>query len=84
MPTNTPQLTDYIFNPADYPPGHLDEPLTPDETAEIAKKTTNSLAVDRCRERGIPYSKDGKYIRYTRRDIYEYHRQHRRIPMNNP
>jgi hypothetical protein len=69
---------------AEYPPGFLDEPLPPSEAAAVAKKTKNALAVDRCRESGIPYSKAGGKITYTRRDIYEYNRQNRRIPQNNP
>jgi hypothetical protein len=83
MTSNTAQNNISDLNPADFPPGFLDEPLTPQIAAKAANKTPNALAVDRCRGKGVPYSKaDGK-ITYTRRDIYEHHRQHRCIPQNN-
>jgi hypothetical protein len=84
MTSNSAEKTTSSIDAADYPPGYLDEPLNPSEAAEVAKKTQNALAVDRCRETGIPYSKAGGKITYTRRDIYGHHRQHRRIPQNNP
>ena len=84
MTHNPTQNATTSIDPADYPPGFLDEPLPPSEAAAVAKKTKNALAVDRCRESGIPYSKAGGKITYTRRDIYEYNRRNRRIPQNNP
>ncbi len=84
MTSNSAEKTASSVDPAEYPPGFLDEPLPPSEAAAVAKKTKNALAVDRCRESGIPYSKAGGKITYTRRDIYEYNRQNRRIPLNNP
>jgi hypothetical protein len=83
MTSNTALKLIESLNPDDYPPGFLDEPLNPPEAAKAANKSPNALAVDRCRGKGLPYSKaDGK-ITYTRRDIYERHRQHRCIPQNN-
>jgi hypothetical protein len=84
MTSNSVQNSTTSIDPADYPPGFLDEPLTPSEAAAIAKKTPNAMAVDRCRGKGSPYSKDDGNITYTRRDIYEHNRRHRRIPQNNP
>ena len=84
MTSNSIHNATTSINTAEYPPGFLDEPLPPSEAAEVAKKTPNAMAVDRCRGKGVPYSKSDGKITYTRRDIYEHHRQHRCIPQNNP
>ena len=83
MPSNATQTPNDTFYPDNCPPGFLDEPLNTSEAAEVANTSTNAMAVDRCRGVGPPYSKSGRKITYTRRDIFEYHRQNRRIPQNN-
>jgi hypothetical protein len=61
---------------------YWDEPLTPKEAAEYLKTTVPALATRRCKERGPAYIKDGKYVRYTRRDCHYFHQKHRRVPLD--
>jgi hypothetical protein len=83
MTSKTAQTDEQYCPDGDTHSGYLDEPLKPEETAKIAKTTTNALAVNRCREVGIPYSKVAGRITYTRRDIFDCHKQNRRVPRNN-
>ena len=50
----------------------LPEFMTPRETAEVVRKTENSLAQDRYLRRGLPYTSSGRKILYARADVEAY------------
>jgi len=54
--------------------------VTETRVAEITGKALSTLRNDRSQGRGIPYSKDGKSVRYYLPDVYA-HMRARRIQM---
>jgi len=53
-------------------PEWLDEAIADVEAAHLRGKSTIALAVERSRGKGPRFISDGRTIRYTRRDIFEY------------
>ena len=47
----------------------MPEFMTPRETAQVVRKTENSLAQDRYLNRGLPYIKTGARVLYARADV---------------
>jgi hypothetical protein len=70
-----PSLTDLIKEN----PGWLDAAVDPLEAAGITGLSEAALATRRCRGGGPPFIKDGKSVRYLRRDLLEWLYE-RRVP----
>jgi hypothetical protein len=69
MPLNTlPPLSDL----AEQHPGWLDAAVDDTEASLITGLSKAALATRRCRGGGPPFIKDGKYVRYLRRDLLEW------------
>ncbi|WP_368664936.1 helix-turn-helix domain-containing protein [Mycobacterium sp. E3298] len=51
---------------------NLPELLTPAETAELLRTTTNSLSQDRYLGRGVRFIRAGRRILYARADVLAY------------
>ena len=58
-------------------PGWLDAAVDDREAALITGLSKAALATRRCRGGGPPFIKDGKYVRYLRRDLLEWLYQRR-------
>jgi hypothetical protein len=52
--------------------GDLPPLATPSQLAEILQTTVDSLAQDRYRRRGVPWTKVGGRVRYLREDVLAY------------
>lgn len=60
---------------------HPQEEYLSFDQAVIYLKTTKRALADRVRAREIPYIKDGKFIKFRRRDLDRYMEQRRVMPV---
>ena len=60
---------------------HPAEPYLSFDQAVVYLKTTKRSLADRVRAREIPYIKDGKFIKFRRKDLDAYMESHRIVPM---
>lgn len=61
---------------------HPQEEYLSFDQAVIYLKTTKRVLADRVRAREIPYIKDGKFIKFSRRDLDRYMESRRVNPIN--
>ena len=60
---------------------HPAEPYLSFEQAVVYIKTTKRSLADRVRAREIPYIKDGKYVKFRRKDLDRYMESRRVMPI---
>lgn len=60
---------------------HPQEEYLSFDQAVVYLKTTKRVLADRVRAREIPYIKDGKFIKFRRKDLDDYMESHRVIPI---
>ncbi len=58
---------------------HQDEWMRPPQTAAYLKSSTSTLAKQRLRGDGVPYTKLGRNVLYAKRDCDEYLASRRRL-----
>lgn len=57
--------------------------ITEKEVAELTGFAVQTLRNDRCRCKGLPYSKKGRSVRYKATDVQEFMERNKVIPSNH-